>query len=160
MIKYLEVGIKIFLALIMFFATIMGATAFELDDIEDSFVLSAGDRAEGSFVTNALNPQISTDFAWIVLNNDENYIADGYSSYTYDISIPEDADVGIYRAVISISSDGMTEYLNVKISVQNKPFAFLFNTFNNPIVITGLWIFLFIIIVGFLLYQYMRFTNG
>ena len=142
--------------LFMVFATILGAVALDLDDNVDSFVLSPGDKVVGSFIIDSLDSEITTDFDWISIGSEGTLVTSGYYSYNYEINVPEDADIGVYNAVIKIVDDSSKDYLNIKISVQNNFFKFLFNKFKEPLFVRGFWILSIVLVIILLIIQFMR----
>lgn len=152
--------------------TISGALAYDTDTIEDSFILAPGAEVKGAFIIYDYNSGIraETDFEWISFDKDlqssiiTNIIGQSVSeeavSVPYYISIPKEADIGIYRTVIKLSSGSDVKYLNVKISVQNKPYVTISNIYNQPYAVYFIFIVISLILISILVFLYMRFKNG
>lgn len=135
-------------------ATITSALAVSVD-ADDSFNLYAGESVEGSFIITEFssvdNVEAKSSMRWLSFS-DEKYVdvisSDGYMItgdslwLPYFISIPDDAEIGVYRTVIVVTDGSEVEYLNVKISVQKKPVVVLLDFFSS----LSLWYY-----IGFLI---------
>ncbi len=148
--------------LMMFLLLIIPISAFSLDDIEDTFIAKPGEVLIGSFIVDS-DVNIETRFEW--LSFDQNvpsyststfttgrFIERGYYQIPYYITIPEDADIGIYRTKIKVFDDESIKYLNIKISVQNGLFRPFFKVLNNP-----LYTFIFFIVILSILVLFLSF---
>lgn len=169
---YIKKIMFVLLALSMFVVTVMSAMAFQLDSNEDVFIANAGDTFKGSFIYydgGVGDFDVKTGFPWIsfseneIVNDVQNvrgtYIGEGVS-VPYYINIPDDADIGIHRTVIEVSSGPNKEYLNVKISVQNGLFASISRGLKSPTGVLLTYVVLGIFGLATLIYFYMRFQNG
>lgn len=150
----LKLGIGAFFLII----TIIGASAMEFDTLEDSFILHAGESRKGAFILISPEEQVflASDFEWISLSEQgdvytiENargkdlFVGGGMQVFNYYITVPDDADVGVYRGIITANSD---QVLNIKISVQKKPISAIMNFLGSKLGSQILSVSLIIILV-------------
>ncbi len=133
----------ILIAIVLLLITMFGALAYSLDTYEDSVYVKRGDSIQNSFIIENYIPDtiLKSNLALISLDKDK-YISerigvgtlvvdDNYVFYYY-ITIPKDADIGIYRGVIEVKSGTETKVLNVKINVQNNVVNGMTKTLQNP----------------------------
>lgn len=119
------------------FVTAKSALAVSIDD-NDEFIVSPGDTIKGSFILNDYTDDttISSDLRWLSFSENEYKetitpqgleIIDNSILIPYFVTIPEDAEIGVYRTVIVIDDQESVVYLNVKLSVQKSIIASFFN---------------------------------
>jgi hypothetical protein len=138
--------IKKILGLILIAFVIIGTLigmAYALDyDDNDEFMLSQGDSIEGSFVVYDANsmPSVETSFQWVSFSpTSQQYItsdnlveiSDGAYEVKYYITIPDDAEVGVYRTVFTIKEGSDVTFFNLKLSVQHPPISALEKFFRS-----------------------------
>ena len=108
---------------------------------------------------------LKTDMEWISLD-EFRYVsekpASGVSfvegSYVlnYWINIPNEADVGVYRGIIQVSTQEQIEYLNVKIVVQNSIINSVYKNLINPKykwIYLSVFIFVILVILGYTFFR-------
>ncbi len=126
--------IYIFVTLLLII-TFRGALAISVD-ADDSVVASAGDTISQSLILydfgdnldavelSARNVLGDSTTSWFTLSNGTNFtgvmVNDNSAFIDYKIRIPDDAPVGIYRAVFDFSNGDDVVAYNVKVSVQNR----------------------------------------
>lgn len=159
------------IAVIMIIMTLVGALSYSIDN-DDEYYVKAGDVVDGVFIIEDYVPGtvLKSNMEWVSLDKDKyvsekigngiKLVEENYVFY-YWITIPEDADVGIYRGTIEIRSGGQVKYLNIMISVQNEVVNGVSSVFRNPnmrIPLISIGIF-FLMIMFFIAYMRARSSN-
>lgn len=135
---------KIIAIIVIFILTIsVAVSGFQLDSVEDSFLLKSGSETVGYFIIDDYTQDIrlETTFDWISFDENKNLkiynvvsgkkVSDKAISIPYYIKIPDNADVGIYRTTINVYAFNETQYLNIKINIQNGFFSKFIDYFRN-----------------------------
>ena len=155
---------KLSLYFIIILSTVLGAVAFSLDSIEDSYTVTPGDEIEGTFIIedyqNGIKGEMDLPFLSfkksVLEQNSPNlegkFVATDVVSVSYYINVPKDADIGVYRGLIKTSLGNEIKYLNIKISVQNgfiSTITRIFKDKNSRNILIGVGIALLLIILAF-----------
>jgi hypothetical protein len=157
--------IAVSVAIIMILLTLKSALAFSID-ADDEFDLIRGETIEGSFVIEEFrnDMRIKSNLEWVSLDENKyvsektatgQKILDNTFVVPYWISVPDDADVGIYRGVIEVDDGDEVQYLNIKISVQNRFVTAITKAFNKtiPRVMIMIGGFLILLLILFMSYR-------
>lgn len=144
--------------LLIILVTISGVMAFSVDG-DDKFYVKKGDSIDGMFVVENYSSDmvIWADSNWITINDRVRVVDDVYA-VKYTLNTPRNTPVDVYRTHITVTDGESSEVVNVKVSVQNSFFKFLFNLYSNPILtwyIIGFFIFI-LAIATYLMFMGVR----
>lgn len=136
------------LLILMLIISFKGAFALEVDS-DDSIVLVAGSQISQSLILYNFGDNLdavelsvrdvlgNSASSWVSLQNngsfDSEQVYQDSVFISYDISVPEDTPVGVYRAVLEFDDGNESAYYNLKISVQNRFIAGFLGFLNTDV---------------------------